>query len=110
MILDIAQARIQEMCEIILTKNINIYNFLKEQKLIILQINDETNFQFFNERFKEFFSNYDQFEVKIASKLDKKVFFKNASELVQFGWKKEAIPIILERKSIIARIFDLLFN
>ena len=110
MILDIAQARIQEMCEIILTKNINIYNFLKEQKLIILQINDETNFQFFNERFKGFFSNYDQFEVKIASKLDKKVFFKNASELVQFGWKKEAIPIILERKSIIARIFDLLFN
>ena len=110
MILDIAQARIQEMCEIILTTNINIYNFLKEQKLIILQINDETNFQFFNERFKEFFSNYDQFEVKIASKLDKKVFFKNASELVQFGWKKEAIPIILERKSIIARIFDLLFN
>ena len=110
MVLDIAQARIQEICEVIFTKNINIDNFLKEQKLIILQINDETNFQFFKESFKVFFSNYEQFEVKIISKLDDKVFFKNAGELVQFGWKKEAIPIIQERKSIIARIFDFLFN
>ena len=31
-----------------------------------------------------------------------------ASNLVQFGWKKEAIPITQENKSIIARIFDLI--
>ena len=110
MVLDIAQARIQEICEVIFTKNINIDNFLKEQKLIILQINDETNFQFFKESFIGFLSNYKQLEIKIASKLENKFFFKNAGELVQFGWKKEAIPIIQERKSIIARIFDFLFN
>ena len=110
LVLDIAQARVQEICEVIFTKNINIDNFLKEQKLIILQINDETNFQFFKENFIGFLSNYEQFEVKIASKLENKFFFKNAGELVQFGWKKEAIPIIQERKSIIARIFDFLFN
>ena len=110
MVLDIAQARVQEICEVIFTKNINIDNFLKEQKLIILQINDETNFQFFKESFIGFLSNYKQLEIKIASKLENKFFFKNAGELVQFGWKKEAIPIIQERKSIIARIFDFLFN
>ena len=110
MVLDIAQARVQEICEVILSKNINIDNFLKEQKLIILQINDETNFQFFKESFIGFLSNYKQLEIKIASKLENKFFFKNAGELVQFGWKKEAIPIIQERKSIIARIFDFLFN
>ena len=110
MVLDIAQARVQEICEVIFTKNINIDNFLKEQKLIILQINDETNFQFFKESFKGFFSNHEQFELKIANKFENKFFFKNAGELVQFGWKKEAIPIIQERKSIIARIFDFLFN
>ncbi len=110
MVLDIAQARVQEICEVIFTKNINIDNFLKEQKLIILQINDETNFQFFKESFIGFLSNYEQLEIKIASKLENKFFFKNAGELVQFGWKKEAIPIIQERKSIIARIFDFLFN
>ena len=110
MVLDIAQARIQEICEVIFTKNINIDNFLKEQKLIILQINDETNFQFFKESFEGFFSNHEQFELKIANKFENKFFFKNAGELVQFGWKKEAIPIIQERKSIIARIFDFLFN
>ena len=110
MVLDIAQARVQEICEVIFTKNINIDNFLKEQKLIILQMNDETNFQFFKESFIGFLSNYKQLEIKIASKLENKFFFKNAGELVQFGWKKEAIPIIQERKSIIARIFDFLFN
>ena len=110
MVLDIAQARIQEICEVIFTKNINIDNFLKEQKLIILQINDETNFQFFKESFEGFFSNHEQFELKIANKFENKFFFKNAGELVQFGWKKEAIPIIQERKSIISRIFDFLFN
>ena len=110
MVLDIAQARVQEICEVILSKNINIDNFLKEQKLIILQMNDETNFQFFKESFIGFLSNYKQLEIKIASKLENKFFFKNAGELVQFGWKKEAIPIIQERKSIIARIFDFLFN
>ena len=93
-----------EICEVIFTKNINIDNFLKEQKLIILQMNDETNFQFFKESFIGFLSNYKQLEIKIASKLENKFFFKNASKLVQFGWKKEAIPIIQERKSIIARI------
>ena len=110
MVLDIAQARVQEICEVIFTKNINIDNFLKEQKLIILQMNDETNFQFFKESFEGFFSNHEQFELKIANKFENKFFFKNAGELVQFGWKKEAIPIIQERKSIIARIFDFLFN
>ena len=110
MVLDIAQARVQEICEVIFTKNINIDNFLKEHKLIILQMNDETNFQFFKESFIGFLSNYKQLEIKIASKLENKFFFKNAGELVQFGWKKEAIPIIQERKSIIARIFDFLFN
>ena len=110
MVLDIAQARVQEICEVIFTKNINIDNFLKEQKLIILQINDETNFQFFKESFEGFLSNHEQFELKIANKFENKFFFKNAGELVQFGWKKEAIPIIQERKSIIARIFDFLFN
>ena len=110
MVLDIAQARVQEICEVIFTKNINIDNFLKEQKLIILQINDETNFQFFKESFEGFFSNHEQFELKIANEFENKFFFKNAGELVQFGWKKEAIPIIQERKSIIARIFDFLFN
>ena len=36
--------------------------------------------------------------------------YKSANNLVQYGWKKEAVPIIHEKKSFIARIFDLIFN
>ena len=38
-----------------------------------------------------------------------KIYF-NADKVVQFGWKKEAVPVILEKRSIIARLFDFLFN
>ena len=31
-------------------------------------------------------------------------------KLVQYGWKREAVPVIHEKKSLIARFFDLLFN
>ena len=93
MVLDIAQARIQEICEVIFTKNINIDNFLKEQKLIILQINDETNFQFFKESFIGFFSNYEQLEIKIASKLENKFFLKMQANLFNLGGKKRQFQL-----------------
>ena len=34
--------------------------------------------------------------------------YKNAFEIVQYGWKKEAIPIIQAKKSFISRFFCLL--
>ena len=36
--------------------------------------------------------------------------FYNAYEIVQFGWKKEAVPIVHEKKSLIARFFNWLFG
>ena len=36
--------------------------------------------------------------------------FNNVYSLVQYGWKKEAIPIVQEKKSIIARFFELFFK
>ena len=38
------------------------------------------------------------------------IFIINANEIVQFGWKKEAVPIISEKKSILARLFNFLFD
>ena len=32
------------------------------------------------------------------------------NELVHFGWKKEAIPIIHSKKSLIARFFEEIFG
>ena len=35
---------------------------------------------------------------------------ENAFNIVQYGWKKEAVPIIHQKKSLIGRFFDLFFN
>ena len=36
--------------------------------------------------------------------------YDSAIKLVHYGWKKEAVPIIGERKTILARLFNLIFN
>ena len=36
--------------------------------------------------------------------------YESANKLVQYGWKKEAVPIIHQKKSLIGRFFDLFFN
>ena len=36
--------------------------------------------------------------------------YDSAIKLVHYGWKKEAVPIIRERKTILARLFNLIFN
>ena len=35
---------------------------------------------------------------------------KTVYKLVQYGWKKEAIPVSKSKKSIIAKFFDAIFG
>ena len=34
------------------------------------------------------------------------IFYFHANNVVQYGWNKEALPVVNEKKSIIARIFE----
>ena len=110
LILDIADARIQEISEIIVFKNINISTLIKKNIPIILEIREKSYFRCLDNIYEKAFSKNNYFKFYFSENLNKENFFKNASKIVQYGWKKEAIPIVLEKKSIISRIFDLLFN
>ena len=110
LIIDIAKARIEELFEIILFKNINTKFFLKNKISIFLKINDSLILQNFTNFFKLYFSNKDNCFLNIIANEEIKNFYINANDIVQFGWKKEAIPIILEKRSILARLFNFLFN
>ena len=107
---DIALARIQEVAELILLKNINVRSFLKEQIPIYLNINDEANFRCFRESYEFSFSS----EKKLIVNYQENITFENtlndARKIAYFGWKKEAVPIINAKKSLIARFFEALFN
>jgi len=109
LIFDIAEARIQEFAEIFLYKNINLKNFMKKKFSIFLGIDDYQKIKCFEESFLTYFSNKKGFEVNLIDKLPLEEACDNINSFVQFGWKSEAVPFIPEKKSLIARFFDL-FN
>ena len=60
--------------------------------------------------YKIVFSKENKFDLNFLEDFDLDETYKSADKLVQFGWKKEAVPVVQEKKSLIARFFDLFFN
>ena len=110
LIIEIAKARIEELLEIILFKNINTNFFLEKKISVFLKISDTLILQKFTKFFELFFSKKDNCSLNIIDNEETEDFYNNANDIVQFGWKKEAVPIILEKKSILARLFNFLFD
>jgi len=110
LIFDVAKARIEELSEVIIYKNINVISFLKNNLSIFLKINDHSNLKCFSECFKKNFSKKDQFITKFTSDFSLSEIYNSAIRIVHYGWKKEALPIVQEKKSIISRFFDKIFN
>ncbi len=110
LILEIAEARIQEISNIIIFKNINLIRFLDYQFPIFLKIKDVTNLKCFEEHYKLFFSYRNNYELHFKEDITIDRIYHGLFKLVQYGWKREAVPVIHEKKSLIARFFDLLFN
>ncbi len=110
LLFEIANARIVEFSEIILFKNINLINFLKSKKTIFLKINDHLIMKCFRDNLKFNFSRKNNFNYNLIDEETFSNLFESAGNIVQYGWKKEAVPIVQEKKSIIARIFELFAN
>ncbi len=110
LILDIANARIQEFAEIILLKNINTSAFLRQNIQIFLNVNDKIQLNSLKNSYNLIFSNKNNFKVKLVENFDYQKLFEEVLNIVQYGWKNEAVPIIQEKKSFIARFFNLIFD
>lgn len=110
LVCDVASARIQEIAEIAINKNINLKSFLKRNLKIFLKINDEPNQKCFKNIYKNTFSNHNEYDLNFMKNFTDEEIYEDALNLVQYGWKKEAVPIVQEKKSLISRFFDLLFN
>ena len=109
LIRNIIEARIQELSEIILTKNINLQSYNKKEKVIFTEITNELHFKYFKEIFKSFLSKNGVFEIRFIEKTSTENLMNNVNQIVQYGWKKEAIPVAFAKKSLIAKFFDLIF-
>ena len=109
LIFEIAEARIIELLEKIATKNINISGLLKKNSLSFLIINDRSHLKCFEHIYSTFFKkNNLPFHFKDTVKTDD--LMSSVNQIVHYGWKKEAIPFTQQKKSILARFFELLFK
>tara|TARA_B100001057_G_scaffold141230_1_gene140990 strand:+ start:44 stop:1234 length:1191 start_codon:yes stop_codon:yes gene_type:complete len=109
LIYDIALARIQEISEIILFENINFEHYKKFSNNIYLEIDHKLQSKCLNEIYKTVFSMNEKYNTKFINFSSEKMI-STAHKLVHFGWKKEAIPISVAKKSFIAGLFDRIFG
>ena len=110
LLFEIAEARIQELLEVLITKNINLLNFKVGSKVIFLTISNESHFKCFKNLFEDFDLRSKNLTIRFMENISTKNLIKNVNQLVHFGWKKEAIPINQPKKSTIAKFFDVFFN
>jgi len=110
LILEIAEARIQEICKIFYLKNINLKKKIEAIDLIFLDVDDLKHFKCFHNTYKNNFALNNTYGIKVVRKLSVEEIANKAINIVQFGWNKEVIPFTKSKKSIIARVFQQIFN
>ena len=110
LIIDIVSARIEEITSIILNKNINIEPFKKNNTAIYIIIEDQLILDNFKENFKFYFSQDYNFDPHLINDFQIDSLIMSAAHLSVYGWKKEAIPVIQTKNSLITRIFKSLFD
>ena len=110
LIKDIASARIQEMAELMIFKNINLKSFLRSNILIFLEINDKINLKSMKDVFTFHFSKNNFYKIKPVNFSISENFYERAYKIAHIGWNKEAIPITQNKHSLITRIFKSFFG
>jgi len=110
LILDIANARINEIASIILNKNINTKSFQLNNVKTYIIIKDELILNNFKENFRYCFSDNNNFQLNFINDFDINSSIINTANLSIYGWKKEAIPIVQTKSSLITRIFRSFFG
>ncbi len=110
LLLEISESRIEELLQRILVKNINLLSFNRQNKTVFIKINDHSHYKCFKNIYSLFFVKYNKFVVNFSKNISTEDLMNNVNKIVHFGWKKEAVPIIESKKSLIARFFDTLFS
>ena len=110
LIYEIALARIQEISDLIIFKNINLNYSNKISNAIFLEIDSRSRFKSLDKIFSLVFSGNGNYEFNLKEDLSIETMLNTADKLVHFGWKKEAIPISKTKKTLIARFFDVIFG
>ena len=77
---------------------------------MFLEINCKLQSKSLKEIYKTIFSSNQKINVKFLENLHHDCLLRTTNKLVHFGWNKEAIPISITKKSLVARLFEGIFS
>ena len=107
---EILNARIIEMLDFLLNKNINLKHVRKKILNIDIFFEDKEVLKYLGKLFHENL-RIDEMKTQIElMHLDDFFALSGAAELIDKGWDKEAIPLTKVKKSIISRFFERFFK
>ena len=107
---EIAIARVKEMSELIIFDNINLKNNKEIEKKIFLEIESQFQFKGLKRIYESVFSRNNKLDFDLIEGISNEGLINTVNKLVQYGWKKEAIPIAQSKKSLISRFFEAIFG
>ena len=110
LIKEIVSARIDEILELMLFRNINLQYYNKNTKVIFFEFNDKSQPESLKEIYKIIFSKNNKIDINFLDNLSNENMINTTYKLVHYGWKKEAIPTTQFKKSLIARFFYAIFG
>ena len=107
---DIVSARVDEIVNILLSKNINLKTYMQHEPNLVIYFEDKIFFKNFHKMFKNTIKlkNHPNIKQKTQDELSKITLI--SADLIFNGWSKEALPLIQEKKSLISSIFSKLFD
>ena len=104
---DIINARISEICDILLKKNINL-SFANKNVFIKLSFEDAYIYKNFSKNFKIYLDQ--NIETFVETQDEQEDNYITAMSLVINGWKSEALPIKVEKRSLLSKFFRMIFK
>ena len=110
LIQEIVSARIDEILELMLFRNINLQYYNKNTKVIFFEFNDKSQPESLKEIYKIIFSKNNKIDINFLDNLSNENMINTTNKLVHYGWKKEAIPTSQFKKTLIARFFYAIFG
>ena len=107
---EIIEARLNEISDIILNKNVDVSFLKNKKKKFFVRIEDFDCMKNFKEIIIGEFVKNNSYEIDEMTQDDHFESCISSAEILSKGWEKEAIPIIHQKKSLISKIFSTLFK
>ena len=103
-------SRITEIVDVIFNKNVNLEYYKIFSKQIFLSIEEDYIYKSFTKLFEKSFDSNFEIYSKLENANDLYLPCIDAANIAVNGWKKEVLPMVEIKKSLISRFFGLIFN